>query len=241
MEPNKTKGTFGAFMSKVYGVMGISVLITAIVSLLITLSPDQFGLIEVTTTYGPNGEVMRDMSLSGFFWGIFIAELVLVFGLIFTVRRLPPVVGGLMLFVYAAMSGVTLTPIIFVSTGENVMLAFVMAVVVFSVAAAYGHFTKKDLTKLGGLLMIALISLVVAMIINIFIGSTLMMMAISGIAVILFTVLTAYDVQAFRAMHAETDTKGVGGLVILAALSMYLNMINLFIHILRLLNIFNGD
>ena len=234
MDNDKERTGFAAFMTKVYGIMGFGVLVTAIISLLVTMSPGHFGLIDITTTY-VGGEAVRQMSLSWFFWVAIFVELGLVLVISLGSRAFPAGVTWVLFMVYAALNGVTLTPLLMVYTGESVFLAFFMAVVVFTVAAVYGHRTKKDLTKLGGILMVALISLIIAMVINIFIGSSLMAMGISAIAVILFTILTAYDVQALRALYASEKEGKRGGLAVLGALTMYLNMINLFIHILRLI------
>lgn len=237
-----TRSAFGQFMANVYGYMGIGVLITAMVSLFITNSEGLMAaLFTVTETTNADGETMSRMSAGWVFWMAIIAELAIVVTISFGVSRLRASISWPLFLVFAVLNGITLTPIIHAYTGENVSLAFFMAVVVFGVAATYGHVTKRDITNLGGVLLVGLISLIVAMVINIFIGSSLMAMGISAIAVILFTILTAYDVQKFREMHAAQYGESEKSLAVFAALSMYLNLVNLFIHILRLLGMSGND
>jgi FtsH-binding integral membrane protein len=114
----------------------------------------------------------------------------------------------------------------------SIFTAFMGAGVLFGTMSVYGYFTKKDLSEIGQLMFIGLIAIIIASIINIFIGSTVMQMVISAIAIIVFLGLTAYDTQRIREMVSrDTET---GREEVLGALSLYLDFINLFIHLLQL-------
>ncbi len=180
-----------------------------------------------------------------FFWvwiAAVVVELILVFliaGKALTGSYSASKATG-MFYIYAALNGFTLLPILFHYTAASAALAFLSAASVFAGAALYGYTTKKDITGWGNLLFMALIGLIVAMVLNIFIGSGMMDMVISAAAVLLFTALTACDMQTLKLFYyeeGEGNPERAGQLAAYGALSLYLDFINLFVHLLRLIGV----
>jgi FtsH-binding integral membrane protein len=132
---------------------------------------------------------------------------------------------------FAALMGLSFATIFAVFNMGSIVSAFMGAAILFAVMSGYGYFTKKDLSELGSLLFIGLIAIIIASIVNIFIGSTVFQMVISALAIIIFLGLTAYDTQQIR-QDVSTENNGIAE--IRGALSLYLNFINLFINLLQL-------
>jgi hypothetical protein len=166
---------------------------------------------------------------------IAIGQVVLVFAISGAINRLSPTAGLALFFVYAASMGLTIGLIVTLYTGESVAAAFFSASAMFGAAAIYGGVTKRDLTKLGGILFMALIGLLVASVVNIFLVSSAMGWMISIVGVVLFTGLTAYDVQRISRGDFAAVTGSPERGSILAALALYLDFINLFLFMLRLM------
>jgi FtsH-binding integral membrane protein len=142
-----------------------------------------------------------------------------------------------MFFLYAIINGVTLSVIFFAFTADSIFYVFLIAASMFMAMAAYGYYTKKDLTSWGSLLMMGVIGLLVAGIVNIFLRSDLFGMVTSSIGVLIFVGLTAYDTQKIKELNVignegtDDDKKEA----IMGALTLYLDFINLFLYLLRLL------
>lgn len=137
-----------------------------------------------------------------------------------------------MLHGFAALMGLSFATIFVVYTGMSIITAFLGAAILFLTMSIYGYVTKKDLTSIGQFMFVGLIAIIIASIVNIFIGSTVMQMAISAIAIIVFMGLTAYDTQKIRqivSQGGDTRSQEVAG-----ALTLYLDFINLFIALLQL-------
>jgi hypothetical protein len=166
---------------------------------------------------------------------IAIGQVVLVFAISGAINRLSPTASLALFFVYAASMGLTIGLIVTLYTGESVAAAFFSASAMFGAAAIYGGVTKRDLTKLGGILFMALIGLLVASVVNIFLVSSAMGWMISIVGVVLFTGLTAYDVQRISRGDFAAVTGSPERGSILAALALYLDFINLFLFMLRLM------
>lgn len=173
-------------------------------------------------------------TVAGFWLLIFIAQIVLVVAITAAIQKLSPTVSLLLFFVYAASMGLTIGLIVTLYTGESVAAAFVSSAAMFGAAALYGGVTKRDLTRMGGILFMALVGLIVASLINIFLASSTVSWAISILGVVIFTGLTAYDVQRIARgdLAAVTGSQERGS--ILAALHLYLDFINLFLFMLRI-------
>ena len=167
--------------------------------------------------------------------GLCVGELALVFALSMAINKLNPAVATLMFYAYAVLNGVTLTPIFLVYTASSIGLTFLVTAGVFLAMSIYGYTTKSDLTKFGTYMVMALIGLIVCSIINIFWANSVMDWIISFAGVAIFVGLTAWDTQKIKQMAVETDEANAGKLATIGALSLYLDFINLFLYLLRLL------
>jgi len=142
--------------------------------------------------------------------------------------------SGLQLFLYAfaGLMGLSFATIFIIYSMGSIFTAFMGGAVLFGTMSMYGYFTKKDLTSIGSFMFVGLIAIVIASLINIFIGSTVLQMVISALAIVIFMGLTAYDTQNIRQIVSrDSDT---GREEVLGALSLYLNFINLFLSLLQL-------
>ena len=185
-----------------------------------------------------NVPALASLALSPAIWIAFIGELILVFALSAAMTRLSPGVASLMFFVYAALNGFVLSSIFFLYTGGTNAAAFGATAGLFGAMSIVGFTTKIDLTRFGSFFLMALIGIVVVMVINIFLQSSGLDLIISLIGVLLFTALTAYDTQRIKKMAAaaaQTDGSTLMKLSILGALALYLDFINLFLFLLRIM------
>ena len=170
-----------------------------------------------------------------YFFFLFIAQLAIVVVISGAINRISATLALGLFFVYAASLGITVGAIVAEYTGGSVVIAFLSSASMFGAAAIYGHVTKRSLAKLGGILFMGLIGLIVAMVLNIFIGSTQVTLAISVVGVVLFTALTAYDVQRIQSGAIAAYTGSMEKAAVIGALQLYLDFINLFLFLLRLL------
>jgi uncharacterized protein len=166
---------------------------------------------------------------------LFIGQIALVVAITGAIRRLSASAALGLFFVYAATLGVTMGVIVSFYTTASVATAFVSASAMFGAAAVYGAVTKRSLANLGGYLFMALIGLLVAIVVNLFVGSSTLSFIISIGGVLLFTVLTAYDVQRIQGGAFAAATGSMEKAAVIGALSLYLDFINLFLFMLRLL------
>lgn len=172
-------------------------------------------------------------------WIVIFAPLAFVFVVPIILNSDPPApiaVGTLHAF--AAIMGLSFATIFVVYTLGSIFTAFMGAAVLFGTMSIYGYFTKQNLDSLGKYMFIALIAIVIASIINIFIGSTVFQMVISALAIIVFLGLTAYDTQQIRETMS-TDSATIADEV-MGALTLYLDFINLFINLLQLIGVMNS-
>jgi FtsH-binding integral membrane protein len=165
---------------------------------------------------------------------LIIAQLGLVFAIGLGIRRINASIALGLFFVYAASLGVTMGLIVTAYTQASVVSAFVSASAMFGAAAVYGHVTKRSLARVGSLLFMALIGLLVAMVINLFLRSDVASFVISIIGVVIFTGLTAWDVQRIQNGQLAIYTGSVEKAAVMGALTLYLDFINLFLFMLRL-------
>ncbi|MGZ8515507.1 MAG: Bax inhibitor-1/YccA family protein [Candidatus Limnocylindrales bacterium] len=169
------------------------------------------------------------------FFLLVIGQLALVFVISGAISRINASVALLLFFVYAATLGITLGLIVSLYSGASVVTAFLSASSMFGGAAFYGAVTKRSLAGLGGILFMGVIGLVVAMVINLFLASTMITWLVSVAGVVIFTALTAYDVQRIGAGDLAAMTGSMEKAAVLGALRLYLDFINLFLFMLRLL------
>jgi uncharacterized protein len=205
-------------MSRVYGHMGLAVVTSMIVSFLIGTSPI----------------LMKFLFTGAMKWIVMFAPLVVVLAVSFAWEKFSRSALTLFLHGFAALMGLSFATIFVVFNMGSIVSAFMSAAILFGVMSFYGYFTKKNLDTIGQYLFVGLVAVVIASIVNIFIGSSLFQMVISAMAVIVFLGLTAYDTQRIREL-VSVDTDGRAE--VMGALTLYLDFINLF---LSLLQIFGG-
>lgn len=170
------------------------------------------------------------------FWVLIIGELGLVIGLSAAINRLSLTMATLMFVLYSVVNGVTLASI-FVYTTASITQVFFITAATFAVMAFIGYTTKSDLTSIGKISLMAVIGLIIAGIVNIFIKSSVLDLIVSGIGVLVFVGLTAYDSQKIKQMLLMAGNTGEGAqkIALLGALSLYLDFVNLFLYLLRFL------
>ena len=212
----KTTSQIITAMNRVYGHMALAVITSMIVSFLVSSSP----------------ALMTFFFTGAMKWIVIFAPLVAIFAISFNLRKVSYSTAQLMLHGFAALMGLSFATIFIMYTMGSIFTAFMGAAVLFGTMSLYGYVTKKDLTSIGQFMFVGLIAIIIASIINIFIGSTVMQMTISALAVIIFLGLTAYDTQKIRqivSVGGDTSKEEVAG-----ALTLYLDFINLFIALLQL-------
>ena len=167
---------------------------------------------------------------------LFVVQIGLVFYLSARINKMAPTTATILFLVYSALTGVTLTPIFYAYSLGSIGTTFFVTAGTFASMALYGATTKRDLTGMGSMLFMALIGLVIASVVNMFLGNSLFSLVISAVGVLIFVGMTAYDVQALTRMannvSSEEDTHRFA---IIGALKLYLDFINLFIYLLRFL------
>lgn len=210
-------------MGRVYGYMMMAVLVSMFTSFQV----------------GTNHDLVQFFFTGAMHWVVMLAPIVFIFIVPILINSGIGKTGKILaLMAFAALMGLSFAVIFAVYTMSSIFTAFMGAAVLFGTMSFFGYFTKKDLSSMGSLLFVGLIAIIIASIINIFIGSTVMQMVISAIAIIIFLGLTAYDTQQIREMvTVDSDT----GVEIMGALTLYLDFINLFINLLQLFGVKNSD
>lgn len=165
-------------------------------------------------------------------WIFLVAELILVFYLSARVTKMSQTSAKIFFLLYSFVSGLTFSSIFIVYNLMSIFYVFIIAAIVFAIFAAIGYFTNLDLTKLGTYLLMALIAIIVCMIINIFISSAQFDLIISIVSILVFIGFTAYDIQRIK-MLANSGIPEEN-LAILGALELYLDYINIFLHLLSI-------
>jgi FtsH-binding integral membrane protein len=205
-----------AAMGRVYGHMSVAVIVSMIVSYFVGTSPE---LLQFFFT-----GVMK--------WIVIFAPLVAIFGVAMVLGDEPSKgVAQLCLHGFAALMGLSFATIFAIFTMGSIVSAFMGAAILFGAMSFYGYFTKRSLDSIGQFMFIGLIAICIASIVNIFIGSTVMQMVISALAIIIFLGLTAYDTQKIR---EELSVDTTPAAEVRGALSLYMDFINLFINLLQL-------
>ncbi len=209
-----------SFMRGVYGWMCGGLAVTAATAWLVAGSPT------LTVAIFGNRAV---------FWILALAQLGIVFALSARVDRMASNTASLLFIVYSALTGVTLSVILLVFTGESVFTTFVVTAGMFGALALYGTVTRRALTGLGQFLFMGLIGVVIASVVGIFWHSDALQFLISFVGVIVFAGLTVYDAQRLKQLAFATNTGPTSGATIVGALALYLDFINLFLFLLRFL------
>lgn len=171
------------------------------------------------------------------FWGLIIAEFALVFGVTAAINKISLTTATLLFVLYSMINGATLSFILLAYTASSVVSVFFITAGTFAAMAIYGYVTKTDLMSWGKYLVMALIGLIIASIVNLFTQSSGFQMLLNYAGVLIFVGLTAYDSQKIKLMMLQATDAGEGAqkMALLGALSLYLDFINLFIYLLRIL------
>lgn len=199
------------------------------------------GLTGLVALFTANNEFLRNLIFGNqiLFFGLIIAELGLVFYISARVHKLQASTATALFVLYAALNGATLSFVFLVYTGASVASTFFVCAATFVACSIYGMTTQRDLTSMAGFLTMGLIGILIASVVNIFLQSTGVHMIISYVGVIVFVGLTAYDTQKLKSMALTQPADIDGGTLrkgaIMGALSLYLDFINLFIMLLRVI------
>ena len=212
---------FSTLMRKVFVWMTLALVITGVTAYGVATTPSL--LIAIVTN-------------KALFWGLIIAELALVFAVSGAINRLSLATATLLFVLYSVVNGATLSVIFLAYSMPAIIQTFFITAGKFGVMALVGYTTKTDLTSLGKLLFMALIGLVIATVVNMFVGSTGFDYILSYVGVLIFVGLTAYDTQKIKQMCMQAPDAGehMQKLALLGALSLYLDFINLFLYLLRI-------
>ena len=214
--------TLPVLMRKVYTWMTLALVITGITAWVVAHSPAILQMI---------------MTNKILFLGLLFGELILVWSVSAAINRLSLTTATLLFVLYSVLNGVTMSFIFLAYTYESVTNVFLITAGTFAAMAFFGYFTKTDLSSIGRILFMALIGLIIATIVNIFVKSSGFGMILNYLGVLIFVGLTAWDTQKIKQMLSMAEDTGETAqkVALMGALSLYLDFINLFIHLLRII------
>ncbi|MBI1363832.1 MAG: BAX inhibitor (BI)-1/YccA family protein [Proteobacteria bacterium] len=213
-------GGLAAYMRTVYGYMTAGLGLTGVIAAWLMGNP----------------ETLAAFTGSIWFWVALIGELGLVVVLSLTITRMSGMAAFAMFMVYSALNGLTIAPLTYMYTTESVAGVFFVTAGMFASLSFYGFVTKRDLSAMGKFLFMALIGLIIVMVVNIFVASSMLGLLISAAAVLIFAGLTVYDTQKIKELYSDVagDSENTHRAAVLGALTLYLDFINMFLHLLRL-------
>lgn len=212
-----------AHMLKVYNYMTVGLAITGLVAFFF----NQYSM--------SNEAVFNAVYQSPLAYVIMLSPFAFVLALSFGINKMSFATAQLTFWAFATVMGLSLSSIFLVYTGASIAQVFFITAATFGAMSLYGYTTKRDLSGIGSFLFMGLIGLVIAMVVNMFLQSSMLSFAISAIGVLIFVGLTAYDTQKIKELYLESDGHEVlGKKAIMGALSLYLDFINLFLMLLRL-------
>jgi hypothetical protein len=210
------------YMLKVYNNMGFALVISGLVSFFVSNSP---GLMQAIF-----GTPLQ--------WVVLLAPIGFVFFFGAKINKISASSAQNYLWIFSGLMGLSLAPLFTIYTGASIAKCFFITASLFGTMSLYGYTTKKDLTAMGSFLMMGLIGIILASLVNLFLKSSGLDFAVSILGVIIFTGLTAYDVQRIKSMYYNfADNESISKAATMGALSLYMDFINLFIMMLR----FFGD
>ena len=213
---------FAKLMRSVYLWMVLALVITGLTAAYVASSPAYISAL---------------MNNSILFYGVIIAELALVFILSGRIHKMSFTSASLMFILYSLLTGVSLSTIFLAYTESSIAITFLITAGTFGTMSLVGFVTKKDLSKLGGILLMALIGLIIATVVNIFLVSDTLGWIINYVGVLIFVGLTAYDTQKIKQMMREYGTdinEQTQKMALMGSLSLYLDFINMFLYLLRI-------
>ena len=222
-----------AHMNKVYGTMSVGLGITGAAAWAISgLAVTE---VDGTQMLTPLGNAIYNSPLQ---WLIMFAPLIFVFGFAAMVNRMSAAAAQLVFYTFSLVMGLSLSSIFLVYTSMSIAQVFFVTAIAFAGLSLWGYTTKKDISGWGAFLIMGVIGLIVASIVNLFLGSPAIMFAVSVLGVLIFAGLTAYDTQRIKNEYvqyaAAGDQEWLGKAAIMGSLSLYLNFINMFIMLLSL-------
>lgn len=211
--------TLSIVMRKVYGRMFLGLIVTALTAMYVASSPALINLI---------------LGSRGVFFGLIIAELAMVWGIAGAINKMTTATSTLLFFLYAILNGVTLSIIFLAFSLGSIAYTFFITAGVFGAMSVYGYFTSNSLNSVGSYCIMALIGLIIASVVNIFMHSETLDWIISLAGVAIFIGLTAYDTQKIKLMAMNATMADTGKIAVMGALNLYLDFINLFLYLLRI-------
>lgn len=213
-----------ALIRKVYTWMALALAITGITAYGVYVSPNLISLV---------------VSSKALFFGLIIGELAMVMLLTARLGKLSLTTATAMFVAFSVLNGVTMSTIFLAYTMPSIATTFFICAATFAVMSFYGAVTKTDLSSMGKLMFMALIGLIIASVVNMFVRSSGLDLIISYIGVLVFVGLTAWDTQKIKRMLAQADymDEGAQKIALIGALSLYLDFINLFLYLLRILGV----
>ena len=218
-----------AHMNKVYGTMSIGMLITFAVAWAVGTSPQLLSVFRDPATLQPN--------ILG--WIVMFAPLIMVFAFSAALNKISAATAQVFFWAFSAVMGLSLSWIFVAFTGFSIAQVFLVTSIAFAGLSLWGYTTKKDISGWGAFLIMGVIGILVASIVNIFLGSPAIAFAISILGVLIFAGLTAYDTQNIKNTYlqhaAHGDSEWLGKAAIMGALQLYLDFINMFMFLLQLL------
>ncbi|WP_343313282.1 Bax inhibitor-1/YccA family protein [Brucella sp. BE17] len=228
-----------SYMLGVYNMMAIGLVVTglaafAFASLATTtdqaLAVAQLGNGKLLTAFG------AAIYTSPLRWVIMLAPLAAVFFLSFRIQNLSVATANMVFWAYAGLVGLSLSSVFLIYTSSSIVQTFFVTAASFGALSLYGYTTKRDLSGMGSFLMMGLFGLIIASVVNIFLASSALQFAVSAIGVLIFAGLTAYDTQSIKEMYYEGDSSDAyGRKVVMGALRLYLDFINMFMFLLQFL------
>lgn len=206
-------------MLRVYNYMGIGLVLTGIVAMVVGTTPALYVPIFQTPLK----------------WVVMLAPLAFVFFFSFRIQTMSASTAQMMFWAFCAVMGLSLASVFLVFTGTSIARTFFIAATMFGATSLYGYTTKRDLANIGSFLMMGLFGVIIASVVNIFLGSSALQFAISVIGIVVFVGLTAWDTQNIKEQYAENhDQESQQKLAVFGALSLYLNFVNIFQLLLNL-------
>ncbi len=228
-----------AYMLKVYNLMALGLAITGLAALGTAMLATTNDPAAAAATLG-NGKMLTSLGAalyaSPLRWVVMLAPLGMVFFLSARIQSLSVSAAQTMFWVFAALMGLSLSSIFLVYTSASITQTFFITAASFGALSLFGYTTKRDMTAMGSFLIMGVFGLIIAMVVNIFLGSPALQFAISALGVLIFAGLTAYDTQKIKEMYFDGDDVLVSGRkAIMGALTLYLDFINLFSFLLSFL------
>jgi FtsH-binding integral membrane protein len=225
-----------AYMIRVYNYMAMGVALTGVVAWFTYIAIGGDSIVVAGNAIRGLTPLGQTLFQSGFYWVLLFAPVALVFFLSFRIQHLAPSTAQALFFIYAALVGLSLTPFLILYTHTSIARVFFISAASFGALSLYGYTTERDLSPIGSFLFMGLFGLILASLVSVFFPSPGLTFIISVIGVLIFAGLTAYDTQQIKEMYSAMDDGTVAGRkAIMGALKLYLDFINMFLMLLRLM------